>query len=218
MATLAEFTVPPGDFLLGTLISIRPDAAIRLEQVVPTRPDPVPYFWVNGSDPEDVVSAFRDSPEVNQTTVIDRVDGDLLVRVEWSPDANGILRATRETDVTLMSAEGSSRGWTLEVRGDDANAVREFQRRCDEFEIPVEMRLLQALTPIVGDSEYGLTDPQRDALIAAYERGYFDSPRRVTLEELGSAFDITGQSFGSRLRRGTKRLIESALVAAQSEE
>ncbi|QZP37837.1 helix-turn-helix domain-containing protein [Halobaculum magnesiiphilum] len=212
MATVAEFTVVPGDFPLGTLLATHPEARIRLEQVVPTRSAPIPYFWVDGSESEEVVEVFRDSPDVKRTQVIDEVDGELLVRVEWKPDVDGILRATRETDVTLVSAEGTSDGWTLEVRGDDADAIKAFQANCTESSIPLELRTLHALMPLVGADEYSLTDRQRDALIAAYERGYFDSPQRVTLEELGAEFGITGQSFGSRLRRGTKRLIKAALV------
>lgn len=218
MATVAEFTVVPGDFPLGTLIANQPGAVIRLEQVVPTRRDPIPYFWVHGSDAEAAVTTFRDSPDVKRTVVVDEVDGELLVRVEWKPTANGILRATRETDVTLMSAEGSSQGWTLVVRGDNVDAIKEFQAVCNESGVPVELRTLQALTPISGNGGYGLTNRQREALIAAHQRGYFDSPQQATLEELGSAFGITGQSFGSRLRRGTKRLIGSTLVDTRRDE
>lgn len=212
MATVAEFTVPPGDFPLGRLIANRPGARVRLEQVVPTHAEPIPYFWVCGSESEDFVGAFRDSSEVKRTQVVDDVDGELLVRVEWKPDADGILNATRETDVTLLSAEGTDEGWKLEIRGDDAEAIKAFQARCRESSIPLELRTLHALVPLVESDEYSLTDRQRDALIVAYERGYFDSPQEVTLEELGAEFEITGQSFGSRLRRGTKRLIRAALV------
>ncbi|MXR42642.1 bacterio-opsin activator [Halobaculum sp. WSA2] len=212
MSTVAEFTIVPDDFPLGSLIANRPEVRIRLEQVVPTRSDPIPYFWVYGSDSEEIVEALRDSPEVKRTQVVDDVDGELLVRVEWNPSADGIIRVTRETNVTLVSAEGTDEGWTLEVRGDDADAIKEFQAKCRESSIHLELRTLHTLMPLVGSDEYTLTERQRDALIAAYERGYFDSPRRVTLEELGSEFGITGQSFGSRLRRGTNRLIKAALV------
>ena len=45
----------------------------------------------------------------------------------------------------------------------------------------------------------------------AYERGYFESPREVTLEELGEELGITQQAVGSRLRNGNRHIIGSTL-------
>jgi len=52
-----------------------------------------------------------------------------------------------------------------------------------------------------------LTDPQREALVLAYERGYFNSPREVTMEELGAELGITQQAVASRLRRGIDQIL-----------
>jgi predicted DNA binding protein len=57
-----------------------------------------------------------------------------------------------------------------------------------------------------------LTDTQREALVLAYERGYFGSPRETSLEEVAAELDITQQSLSSRLRRGHRRLIAATLV------
>jgi predicted DNA binding protein len=47
--------------------------------------------------------------------------------------------------------------------------------------------------------------------VLAYERGYFESPREVTLTELGEELGITQQAVGSRLRNGSKYVIGSTL-------
>jgi Predicted DNA binding protein len=57
-----------------------------------------------------------------------------------------------------------------------------------------------------------LTDTQREALVLAYERGYFNSPRESSLEAIGEELGITQQSLSSRLRRGHRRLIENTLI------
>jgi len=47
--------------------------------------------------------------------------------------------------------------------------------------------------------------------VLAYERGYFESPRKVTLAELGEELGITQQAVGSRLRHGIKYITGSTL-------
>ncbi|WP_436934528.1 bacterio-opsin activator domain-containing protein [Halovenus marina] len=218
MSIIAEFTVTSTEFPLGVIFKNNPEATIELERIIPTKPKLIPYFWVQGPGSEEILAAFRDNPVVRNIRVVDEVDGKRLVRVEWEHDANGILHAVRETDVTLISAEGTKDGWTLETRADDSDVIRKFQEQCREYGIPVELRALHALTPLRDEARYRLTESQREALVLAYDRGYFDSPRQTTLEELGSEVGITGQSFGSRLRGGTKRLIGSTLTNAERPE
>jgi predicted DNA binding protein len=62
-------------------------------------------------------------------------------------------------------------------------------------------------------AEDALTDTQQEALVLAYERGYFESPRQVTLEELGEELGISQQAVGSRLRGGIKHILGSTLPA-----
>jgi predicted DNA binding protein len=57
-----------------------------------------------------------------------------------------------------------------------------------------------------------LTDAQREALLAALEHGYYDQPRRISLEELGELLEISPQAVGGRLRRGTANLIQTNLL------
>ncbi|MFH5843229.1 helix-turn-helix domain-containing protein [Haladaptatus sp. CMAA 1909] len=48
-------------------------------------------------------------------------------------------------------------------------------------------------------------------LETAYERGYFDDPRAVTLQELAASADVSSSALGRRIRRALKRLVEKAL-------
>jgi predicted DNA binding protein len=57
-----------------------------------------------------------------------------------------------------------------------------------------------------------LTQPQREALHLAYDRGYFETPRQTTLAELARELDITGQSLGARLNRGINTVLAQTLV------
>jgi len=47
---------------------------------------------------------------------------------------------------------------------------------------------------------------EREALKAAVEQGYFESPRGTTLNELAEQFDISAPAFSKNLRRGQQKV------------
>lgn len=59
---------------------------------------------------------------------------------------------------------------------------------------------------------FNLTAKQRDALVAAYSAGYYETPREITAAGLAEEFDLSQQAFSDRLRRGTSKLIDETLI------
>ncbi|WP_226010862.1 helix-turn-helix domain-containing protein [Halomicrobium salinisoli] len=211
MATEATFTVPSGEFPLGTVFERLPDVTIELERIIPAQDVVVPYFWVRGTVVDDIEAAFGDHPGVVDIRLVDSVADEYLLRVEWTLDYAGVLSALTETGIPLVKAVGTSKQWTFDVRGDDRSDIAAFQQRCRELDIPVTLTKLHALTPIETDAEAALTDAQQEALVLAYDRGYFNSPRDVTMTELGEELGITQQAVASRLRRGIDRVLASTV-------
>lgn len=217
MATVAELAVPADAFPLGSVFSAFPNVTVELERVVPTNHAVIPYFWVKGAGEAteaEIEAAFDQHPEVERVALVDEVEGEYLLRVEWRPDYRGVLKAISETSVTILSAVGVADRWTFEVRGETRQDIADCQEHCQQLGIPVEVAALHSLASVESGPEYDLTDAQREALLLAYERGYFDSPRTTTLADIATELDITRQSLSSRLRRGHKRLIRNALVDA----
>lgn len=211
MSVIVEFTVEPSDFPLGSIFNEHPDTTVELERLVPTERVPIPYFWVEGIPREHIASVFEKHIDIESIKILDEVDGDYLFRVDWSIGGHGILRAFTNSHVSLISATGSSDGWTFEVRAESGNAIREFRKLCQEDGVSVVMQHYHRLVSRDTNVD-NLTAPQREALLLAYERGYYRSPRQTTLKEMASELEITGQSLGSRLQRGIHRLIGSTLV------
>jgi len=58
----------------------------------------------------------------------------------------------------------------------------------------------------VDDSSF-VTKRQEAAVRAALEKGYYDYPRRVTLQELAKGFGITASTMGEVLQRGERNII-----------
>ena len=213
MATEATFTVPSEEFPLGTVFHRLPNVTVELERLIPARDVVIPYFWVRGTEVDDIEGAFSEHPGVTAIRLVDSVEDEYLLRVEWALDYDDVLTILAETAVPLIEATGTNRQWTFEIRGDDRDDIAAFQRRCRELDIPITLTALHALTPVGTETEAVLTDTQREALVLAYERGYFESPREVTLEALGEELGISQQAFGSRLRGGIKHVLGSTLSA-----
>ncbi|MDX1747379.1 MAG: helix-turn-helix domain-containing protein [Halobacteriales archaeon] len=213
MATEAMFTVPSGTFPLGTVFETLPDVAVEIERVVPGTEVVIPYFWVRGAATDDIEAAFSAHPGVKDIRLIDSVEDEYLLRVEWEPAHVGILTTLSETGVMLVGAVGTSEQWTFDIRGDTQEDVAEYLRLCRERDIPVTLTALHALTPLETATEAALTGTQQEALELAYERGYFESPRQVTMAELGEELGISQQAVASRLRRGTRNILGQTLSA-----
>ncbi|WP_058992859.1 helix-turn-helix domain-containing protein [Haloarcula sp. CBA1127] len=58
----------------------------------------------------------------------------------------------------------------------------------------------------------GLTDRQLEALRTAYERGYFEIPRRTSLDAVAQELNISASSLSERLRRAQTQLIQETVA------
>lgn len=57
------------------------------------------------------------------------------------------------------------------------------------------------------DDPSTLTETQRETLIKAIEAGYYDQPRKATLDDIAEHFDITASAASQRLNSVTRRLV-----------
>lgn len=210
MATIAEFRIDPEEFPLGVVFDQYPDATVELERIIPTYDTVMPYFWVYGGDGTGIREVSTDESDV-EITLVETVDGYSLFRAEWDPGSRrGVLFSLTKSAVSLLSGVGTRDGWTFEVRGDDHESVTAFLGRLGDEGTPIRLLGLHTLSPASIEG-YGLTEPQREALLLAHGMGYYNSPREVTLEEVATELGISRQSLASRLRRGIRNLVDHTL-------
>ena len=212
MATVLQFTSPADEFPLGTVFENLPEVSVELERLIPYGELVIPYFWVRGAPAVDAEAAFDAHRGIASVDLIDDVDDEYLMRAEWNEDYYGLLSALANANIVVLSGVGTKDGWQFEVRGEDREAIGEFRRDCQDHDIPIGITAVHSLLPVQGEG-YDLTETQREALVLAYERGYFDSPREASLEEIASELGISQQSLSSRIRRGHRRLIEKTIAA-----
>ncbi|ELZ09377.1 bacterio-opsin activator HTH domain-containing protein [Halovivax asiaticus JCM 14624] len=213
MATVMEFTSPTAEFPLGTVFENLPGVTVELERLIPHETLIIPYFWVRGAEAEDIEAEFESHAGVSNIRLVDSVEAEYLMRAEWEQEYFGVLSALAKANVVLLTGIGTKDEWRFEVRGESQEPIAEFRDLCQKNDIPIEITAVHAMLPIQGEG-YELTEAQREALVLAYERGYFDTPREASLEEIAVELDITQQSLSSRLRRGHRRLVGATLVSS----
>ncbi|RZH69281.1 helix-turn-helix domain-containing protein [Natrinema altunense] len=88
----------------------------------------------------------------------------------------------------------------------------DYRTYCQERDVGVELVSVSPDPSAIEDpSRHGLTERQHEALTLALARGYYDSPRRTSTEDLAHELGISQPSMSSLLRRGERQLLSSAL-------
>ncbi|MFD1511974.1 helix-turn-helix domain-containing protein [Halomarina rubra] len=136
-------------------------------------------------------------------------DGDPVYALELSTDRLRFGPVFVDIGLQVLDLVGGDGGWTFRLRTPDRGSLACLRRYCDEEGVSFELR---SLTDIGEESALGLTVEQREALRVAYEMGYFEEPRAVSLAELGERLGVSATAAGRRLRRATAAFIEHSLV------
>lgn len=212
MGLITEFTTPASTFAVGRAIGEDPRLTVELERLVPTDETMIPFFWVWGEDLEGFDERLHAEEGVSAGRPLARTDRGALYRIRWTGAMSEVVRGLFDLEFTLLSGEADAEGWRFEIRFEDQGAATEFQRYLVEHAIPHELTRVQGLADLSPASSAGLTEKQREALLAAYDGGYFSVPREMTVEELADRLDIASSSASDRLRRGVERLVEGTMI------
>lgn len=214
MAVVAEFGLTGEDLPLLTAAGVAPDIVIELDTFVPAGDEFVPYVWVEG----DVKAFERTMAERSEVAAMAReaeTPGRVLYHLEWRPSIEELLRDVAGSEITLLSARADHSGWEYRVRAPSHEAVSRHVEGCEDHGLDVSVRRLVSASQYHRRSRrFGVSDKQRRAIEFAAARGYFESPREVTLTELAADLEISQQALSSRIQRGVNRLVRNGLLAA----
>lgn len=122
----------------------------------------------------------------------------------------------RDHDVTAIESRRNAEGLHLKARFPTRDALESFVESARDIANHVDTkRLYTDSRTTIGAAE--LTEKQAEALTRALERGYFDSPSRVTLAELADCSDVTPQTLSDHIRSGVKKVVRNAVRAESGE-
>jgi predicted DNA binding protein len=216
MSVLLEFTVDADAFQLGAVLSPPPGMVLELERIVPTGSMVMPFVWATGGDYHDFEERVRSHPAVESLVSLDRFGEQGLYRIEWKGTPTDLTAAFERSRAVILEARGNDT-WEFRLRFSDDEDLAVFHDAIDEIGIPIRVdRTCTLPDPFGTGAAFDLTPEQREALVLAVRRGYFESPSAVQLGELAGELGITRQALSKRIRRGNERILQSLLLPAES--
>ena len=150
---------------------------------------------------EEVLEAIRKNPLVASvdTTVTEK--GKVISAVTTARCQ--ICRILTDADVFLISAQSKNDGkveWTMVLS--DKQVLKEIFDHLKSKSVDAE---LIKLTKI--DDKESLTERQDKITQVAFDRGYFDYPKRISLRELARMFDVSPSTLSEILRKGQRKIV-----------
>lgn len=220
MRLLAEFEVFCDALPLVEVAETVPEATILLELQFNHGERPLYLITVTDGPPQQISDALTDAYDVGEWTLVGQT-GDTH-RYQAVPalsfeeqlgdhiDDLAGLRALATADAIIERIEVLPDGWRQTgwfATRDAFDEFSSFWQQNAEFQLSRLTRDGESEPP--GD---GLTDHQQEALRTAYELGYFDIPRRASLQEVAAELDISASAVSERLRRAQTRLFEETVA------
>ncbi len=194
--------VPTFEFQIGGLIGESP-----------------PLVWTTGADRATIEGALECDSSVDVIACVsdsgNRTDDRSLFRLDFGTDLKLFQQVVAEHDGAILAAHGQSGQWSLKLLFHDHEAVSACHELFNQYEFRVEITRVSG-TGDLTSTRTPLTDLQYETIATAYELGYFDVPRAITLEELAGELDISHQALSERLRRSHAALVSAELSGGMS--
>lgn len=216
MAVEVDVRLAADQFAFGQVFDDVPGLHVEFDRVVPVgrSEDILPFVWVIGTavtpDPESVEDALRASEDVADFTLLTAAEGHRLYQLDWNAGVEGVLDGVRASGGSIVEGSGEGGEWRFRLRFPSQDDLRSFDDYCEGLGIRFTLeRLMDVPPPQVAGLD--LTADQREALRVAFEHGYFEVPRGVTLAELSDHLGISHQAASERLRRATGNALAAVL-------
>ena len=200
---------------LGLMPTVRSGTADEI-RVVPhstTDPETGQFFFLVEDADDRFEEALTADHTVRDWTLVTRSGSTRVYRIRH-PEETKLLspRVTELGGLMLDVKSNADWGWTVRLQLPDREALSDLWEFCESEAIAFDLKQMFPQEGWVDGDAGGLTDAQRDALVAAYEHGYFEEPRRASLADLAEILDISPTAVGGRIRRGTAALVERSLL------
>ncbi len=207
MPIVTDVEIPAERFVLGEVLADADGYYAELTQFVPTSDQLIPYIWIEHDDLPYVEQILRDHPRTADVLKCDERAGRTLYQIEWVRPFDDFLSIIMDGNVLVNEARGTAELWEFELLATDRDDLAAFQSACNRSNVPIEIRTVFGSIPSSAE-RLGLTEKQGEVLRLAYEEGYFEIPREMTVTELGEALGISSQAASKRLRRALATVVE----------
>ena len=208
MTTYSILTIPLEEIALAETAERLPDVYFYVEQTAMADTDDTLNLWIATDDPSAIDGALEDDPSVTDHERLKGNDDEYLYRVTLAKEVRLVRELVHGYDGTITEVYCDADGWTLEVRFPDRERFSELDDEFEGFGIHPTYETIESIDDSEDEPMNVLTDSQRRSIELAVDRGYYQVPREVSLQELAREMDISHQALSERLRRAEKRLAE----------
>jgi hypothetical protein len=165
------------------------------------------YVWASGDDLDRVTAAFEALSHVEDVLVMNDAGSVRLYRITLVPNIEPPMDLLVEGTLTEGYIEPEWLRLSGRCTGRDVLVGTWNYLRKNGIDVTVDSLRRPSDDPGSGR----LTDAQFEALVTAYDLGYFDESTQVTHAEIADELGISRSSLSSRLRRAEQRLVKQEL-------
>ncbi|WP_049935470.1 helix-turn-helix domain-containing protein [Haloplanus natans] len=170
------------------------------------------FYHIKSSD----FSRFEDGLREDRTVgeferVIETRDERAIYSFEYTDEAKLLSPVISAANGVILDMENDGRAWVLTVWIPERTDLVHLWDYAQQHDIDIELLRVNEYASL-GETDAGLTDSQREALLVACEMGYFEEPRNATLGDVAAELGISQPAASGLLRRGIKRLVVSSLM------
>jgi DNA-binding CsgD family transcriptional regulator len=177
---------------------------------------PIVFFTVNGSSREHLVEAVETSLGIEEVTRLDKREEETLIRAHLTDPKLASLFDSPNSLVRSVTIDPGAVSVVVDVP--ETEDVREFITWLEQVLPSLELRS-RTTRSLPFNSRHTLqqrftetlTPRQREILQAAYQSGYFESPRAQSGTELSDLLDISQSTFTHHLREAERKLFDMVL-------
>jgi len=202
----------PDIVLTGTVTHDR-SSTVKSVSEAGTDPTSGKFFYhIESSDFRQFEDGLRTDRTIGEfERLIETGDESAIYRFEYTEEAKILSPVISAANGVVLDMENDGRAWLLTVWMPERTDLAPIWDYAAENDIDIELLRVNEYASL-GNTDAGLTDSQREALLVAFEAGYFEEPRNATLSEVAADLDISQPAASGLLRRGINRLIVSSLI------
>ncbi|MFW5905699.1 MAG: helix-turn-helix domain-containing protein [archaeon] len=169
-------------------------------------------FFVEYDDREELERALEDDPTVDTYKLVDWMGRSGIYYIEHTAETKLISTIVTDVNGLLIRTETKDGGWTVRLLLPDRQALNDIWEYANENDITMDIIEIYGNSDTNDETSYGLTDEQRIALLTVYEHGYFNEPRKISLNEAAEEIGLSSTAMSGRLRRGIRNLISATIA------
>lgn len=208
-ASTAQFELPAKRFALTEVFEQVPDARVEIDPAVANPDDHARLVIQTDEHKPRVDAALEAAPCVGMAECLGERDDGWTYHVTWEGRPHQLIHRLVAADITLLSARAQNDRWQLRVSALQRTGIATAAEIMDEIGCGAECSRISSCGGTIDSNRSRLTNEQHEALVTAFEAGYYNIPRDTTTEQLSTKLGISHQALSERLRRANKTLVEN---------